>query len=96
MIFSAVISNPGTFSSLLADIWEAITVRAVDLTAVIAATLVALAVLNRIAPKFEMLDQPDGGRKAHAAPVPLTGGPALVIGIWIGALVATSVGQVDY
>jgi UDP-GlcNAc:undecaprenyl-phosphate GlcNAc-1-phosphate transferase len=91
-----VASNPGTFGAVLAAVWEAVTVRAVDLAAVVAATLVALAVLNWIAPKFDMLDLPDGGRKGHAAPVPLTGGPALVVGIWIGALVATSVGQVDY
>jgi UDP-GlcNAc:undecaprenyl-phosphate GlcNAc-1-phosphate transferase len=96
VIISAAASNPGTFSGVPAAIWEAVVVRAVDLGAVVAATLVALAVLNRIAPNFGMLDLPDGGRKAHAAPVPLTGGPALVVGIWIGALVATSVGQVDY
>jgi len=96
VIISAVASNPGTFGAVLAAVWEAVTVRAIDLAAVVAATLVALAVLNRIAPKFDMLDLPDGGRKAHTTPVPLTGGPALVIGIWIGALVATSVGQVDY
>jgi UDP-GlcNAc:undecaprenyl-phosphate GlcNAc-1-phosphate transferase len=96
VITSAVTSGSGTLNTVLAAVWEAVTVRAVDLGAVAAATLVALAVLNRIAPKFDMLDLPDGGRKAHTAPIPLTGGPALVIGIWIGALVATSVGQVDY
>jgi len=93
---SAAASNPIAVSDVPGEVWEALAVRAADLGAVVAATFVALAVLNRIAPNFDMLDMPDGGRKAHARPVPLTGGPALVVGIWIGALVATSVGQVDY
>jgi UDP-GlcNAc:undecaprenyl-phosphate GlcNAc-1-phosphate transferase len=85
-----------TVGELLAAGWVAVSVRAFDLASVVAATLLAVAALNRIAPKFDMVDLPDGGRKAHAAPVPLTGGPALLIGVWIGALVATSVGQINY
>jgi UDP-N-acetylmuramyl pentapeptide phosphotransferase/UDP-N-acetylglucosamine-1-phosphate transferase len=66
------------------------------LGAAVAMTLAALLALNAIAPYFEMLDQPDGARKRHRRPVPLTGGVALLLGAWMGALVATSVGQVDY
>ncbi len=80
---------------LLAVGWRAISLRIVDLGVVVVATLVALALLNRIAPKFDLLDLPDGDRKAHATAVPLTGGLALVIGIWIGALFATKFGQID-
>lgn len=85
-----------TIGDVLAVGGLAISLRVVDLGVVVVATLVALALLNRIAPKFDMLDWPDGGRKAHVTAVPLTGGLALVIGIWIGALVATSIGQIDY
>ncbi len=83
-------------SDVLAVGWRAISLRIVDLGVVVVATLIALALLNRIAPKFDMLDLPDGGRKAHDTAVPLTGGLALMIGIWIGALFATSIGEVDY
>lgn len=85
-----------TNGDVLAMIWRAVSLRAVDLGVVVVATIAALALLNRIAPKFEMLDQPDGGRKSHVTAVPLTGGLALVTGIWVGALVATSIGKVDY
>ena len=85
-----------TIGDVLAVGGRAISLRVVDLGVVAVATLIALALLNRIAPNFNMLDWPDGSRKAHATAVPLTGGPALVIGIWIGALFATSIGQVDY
>ena len=83
-------------SDVLAVGWRAFSLRILDLGVVVVATLSVLVLLNRIAPKFDMLDLPDGGRKAHATAVPLTGGLALVIGIWIGALFATSIGQVNY
>ena len=85
-----------TIGDVLAVGGRAISLRVVDLGVVAVATLIALALLNRIAPNFDMLDWPDGSRKAHATAIPLTGGLALVIGIWIGALFATSIGQVDY
>jgi UDP-GlcNAc:undecaprenyl-phosphate/decaprenyl-phosphate GlcNAc-1-phosphate transferase len=83
-------------SNILSDVLRAISQRAEDLAVVAVATLVALALLNRIAPRFGMIDRPDGGRKAHATEVPLTGGLALLIGVWVGALFASSIGQVNY
>jgi len=85
-----------TFVEALAAGWRAVTLRWVDLGAAVAMTLAALLALNWIAPYFDMLDEPDGGRKRHDRPVPLTGGLAMLLGAWMGALVATSVGQVDY
>ena len=87
--------DPVTISDVLAVGWRAMSLRIVDSGVVVAATLVALALLNRIAPNFDMLDLPDGGRKAHATAVPLTGGLALLIAIWIGALFTTKFGQAD-
>ena len=78
--------------NVLADGVRAASLCAVDLGVVALATLVALALLNLIAPRFGMIDRPDGGRKAHATAVPLTGGLALLIGVWAGAVFATSIG----
>ncbi len=85
-----------TILEALAAGWRAFSIRWVDIGAVVAMTLVALIALNRIAPFFDMLDAPDGERKRHGRPVPLTGGVAMLLGAWMGALVAVSVGQVDY
>ena len=80
-------------SDVLAVGWQAFLLRILDLGVVVVATLSVLALLNRIAPSFGMLDLPDEGRKIHTKAVPLTGGLALVIGIWIGALFTTKFGQ---
>jgi len=83
--------------NIFADGAQAVSLRAVDLGVVALATLVALLLLNTfIAPRFGMIDRPDGGRKSHTAAVPLTGGLALLLGVWAGALFATSIGQVNY
>ncbi len=82
-------------SDVLAVGWRALSLRTLDLGVVVVATLSVLALLNRIAPRFDLLDLPDGGRKIHAKAVPLTGGLALVIGIWIGALFTSKFGQAD-
>ncbi len=82
-------------SDVLAVGWRAFSLRILDLGVVAVATLSVLVLLNRIAPKFDLLDLPDGGRKTHAKAVPLTGGLAIVIGVWIGALFTTKFGQVD-
>lgn len=87
--------DPQTISDVVALGWLAISLRIADLGVVVVATLIALALLNRIAPRFELLDPPDQDRKTHATAVPLTGGLALLIGIWIGALFATRFGQAD-
>jgi UDP-N-acetylmuramyl pentapeptide phosphotransferase/UDP-N-acetylglucosamine-1-phosphate transferase len=75
---------------------RAVGLRWPDLAAAVAMTLAAVLALNRVAPYFDMVDAPDGGRKRHLAPVPLTGGLAMLMGAWMGALVATSIGQVDF
>ena len=68
-------------SNVLADGIRAVSLRVADFGVVAVATLIALVLLNIIAPRFEMIDRPDGGRKGHATAVPLTGGPALLIGV---------------
>ena len=45
------------------------------------ATLGALVILNRLAPLLELVDRHDGGRRRRGAPVPLTGGLAILCGL---------------
>jgi len=54
------------------------------------ATALALLLLHGWAPRFDLIDHP-GGRRLHAAPVPLVGGVGIFIGlaialVWQGAL----------
>ncbi len=54
------------------------------------ATALALLILHGWAPRFDLIDHP-GGRRLHAAPVPLVGGIGIFTGlgialVWLGAL----------
>jgi UDP-GlcNAc:undecaprenyl-phosphate GlcNAc-1-phosphate transferase len=66
--------------------------RSWQIAAVISGTLVALAVLNVIAPRLDLIDHPDRERKGHRHPVALTGGLAILCGVWIGTLVQAGTG----
>ena len=60
--------------------------------AVLGTTLGALALLNTAAPRLGLVDHPDGVRKRHARPVPLTGGLAILLGAGLGAMIGITVG----
>jgi UDP-GlcNAc:undecaprenyl-phosphate GlcNAc-1-phosphate transferase len=53
-------------------------------------TLIALAALNVVAPRLELIDHNNGSRKSHGDPIALTGGFAILCGAWIGTF-----GQLD-
>lgn len=57
---------------------------------VLAGTLGALGTLNLAAPRLGLMDHPDGERKRHDRPVPLTGGLAILAGVGLGAIVGMS------
>jgi len=72
---------------------RAVSSRAWEVATVVSGTLAALTVLNRVAPRLELLDHPDLGRRKHVQPVPLTGGLAILIGVWIGSLAQMELGH---
>jgi UDP-GlcNAc:undecaprenyl-phosphate GlcNAc-1-phosphate transferase len=72
---------------------DAVGVRAFEFVTVVSGTLAALALLNRAAPSFGLLDEPDHWRKKHVLSVPLTGGLAILSGVWIGSLAEMELGH---
>ena len=81
------------YDILLAGAWHAITVRSVQTSVVVFGTLISLALLNLAAPKIQLVDHPDGRRKQHRQPVPLTGGIAILCGVFVGTLLPGNVNQ---
>lgn len=67
---------------LFAGVLKAVSERGAGLGLVMALTCVCAFVLNRAAPRIGLIDLP-GGRKRHVAPVPLTGGLAVVSAVWL-------------
>lgn len=66
--------------------------RSLPAVMVLSGTFAALTVLNLAAPGLGLVDHPDGGRKRHARPVPLTGGLAILTGAGLGAMAGMSIG----
>jgi UDP-GlcNAc:undecaprenyl-phosphate GlcNAc-1-phosphate transferase len=77
---------PVTLEAVFVAIWTAVDARALQFATVAGATIVALTLLNIIAPYLDLIDHPDALRKKHARPVPLTGGLAILAGIWAWSL----------
>ncbi|MEQ9407669.1 MAG: MraY family glycosyltransferase [Fuerstiella sp.] len=72
---------PTTFSSIASDsgsfVWsKSLTFLCAFVVSVIAAPLIA-----RAAMRFGVVDAPDGNRKLHDRPIPLTGGPTLCVAV---------------
>jgi UDP-GlcNAc:undecaprenyl-phosphate GlcNAc-1-phosphate transferase len=78
---------------LFTALWTAADARAWEFAIVAGATIVALAFLNLIAPHLDLIDHPDTQRKKHLRPVPLTGGLAILAGIWVWSIVETNLGD---
>lgn len=51
----------------------------------LAATLIAVPLVRRVAIAFQLYDRPDSGLKPHARPIPYLGGLAMYVG-WLAAL----------
>jgi len=83
MIGTAQIS----LSLMIEQAAHALVFRGWQIVAVGLGTLIALMLLNRIAARIDLIDHPDGSRKREVRPVPLTGGLAILCGIWIGMLI---------
>lgn len=62
---------------------------ALELIASFSIVIVLIYMLDPIARKVGLLDKPDGGRKDHALPTPVTGGLAIAIGTILPALLMT-------
>ena len=62
----------------------AIVHRSGQIAMVFCGTLIALAALNVVAPRLELIDHNNGSRKWHGDPIALTGGFAILCGAWIG------------
>ena len=71
---------------------HAIELRAPEFLLVLGGVVGGLLVLNAIAPSLNLVDHPDRARKRHGHPVPLTGGLAILIGLWLGSLVEVEPG----
>jgi UDP-GlcNAc:undecaprenyl-phosphate GlcNAc-1-phosphate transferase len=71
---------------------DAIELRAPEFLLVLGGVVGGLLVLNAIAPGLNLLDYPDRARKRHSHPVPLTGGLAILIGVWLGSFVEVEPG----
>jgi UDP-GlcNAc:undecaprenyl-phosphate GlcNAc-1-phosphate transferase len=78
---------------LFTALWTAADARAWEFAIVAGATIVALAFLNLIAPHLDLIDHPDTQRKKHLRPVPLTGGLAILAGIWVWSIVEANLGN---
>ncbi len=71
---------------------HALVFRSWQLVAVSVGTIIALAILNHIAGKIDLIDHPDGSRKRHFEAVPLTGGLAILCGLWVGMMAQRETG----
>jgi len=71
---------------------SALQLRVPEFLLVVSGVVVGLALLNFIAPGLKLVDHPDRVRKRHAQPVPLTGGIAMLIGVWLGSFVEVEPG----
>ncbi len=60
-----------------------------ELVASFSVVIVLIYLLDPVARKIGLLDRPDGGRKDHALPTPVTGGLAIAIGTILPALFMT-------
>jgi UDP-GlcNAc:undecaprenyl-phosphate GlcNAc-1-phosphate transferase len=58
----------------------------ISFIAAIAATLISIPFLIKLAFQFQILDMPDGGRKIHRVATPLLGGIAIYFGVIMGVL----------
>lgn len=76
---SAVLSAPGPYISLAVAHLPGVAIA-------VAGTFCGLWILNRGASHLGLLDQPDAVRKCHAVPVPLTGGLAILFGLYAGSM----------
>lgn len=85
-------SIPVGLTLILEPIGHALAVRSWLIVAVLVGTLIALTLLNLVAPLLGLIDIPDGSRKRHPRPMPLTGGLAILCGVWTGMLVRTETG----
>lgn len=84
-----------TFLSQVFAVGEgAVVVTSWQAATVLAGTLGALTALNLAAPRLGLIDHPDGERKRHRRPVPLTGGLAILAGTGLGAAVGLGAGEV--
>lgn len=86
-------ADPIVLEQVFEAVRDGVSMRAWEVATVASGTLAALTVLNMVAPRFELLDHPDLGRRKHAQPVPLTGGLAILIGVWIGSLAKMDLGH---
>ena len=59
--------------------WRLLAFVSAFLSSVVAAPLIA-----RLAMKFKVVDAPDGNRKLQRRPIPLTGGPTILVSLMIG------------
>jgi UDP-GlcNAc:undecaprenyl-phosphate GlcNAc-1-phosphate transferase len=76
-----------TAAQMFEQFAHAMAVRSWQIAAVACATLVALKLLNLVAPKLDLIDHAEYHRKQPFRPIPLTGGLAILCGVWIGMLV---------
>jgi UDP-GlcNAc:undecaprenyl-phosphate GlcNAc-1-phosphate transferase len=87
-------ADPITIGHILESAGRAVSLRAWEVSTVAFGTLAALALLNIIAPRLDLIDHPDAARRKHVRPVPLTGGLAILLGIWFGSLAGMELRQI--
>ena len=85
--------DPQALQNVIEALWSAAAARAWEFAAVAGGTIVALTFLNAIAPHLDLIDHPDALRKKHARAVPLTGGLAILCGVWIWSLAKMNFGD---
>jgi len=83
MMDPALITPTELWDLLLNGLWQ----RADTTIGVVLGTLIALFGLNAIAPKFQLLDETCKGPRGAGLGMPLTGGLAILCGVWIGAMI---------